>query len=41
MAQSLNPEGYLFLGASETITGYSDAFEMIRSPHGVYYRLKS
>lgn len=41
MAKSLNPEGYLFLGASETITGYSDAFEMIRSPHGVYYRLKS
>lgn len=41
MALSLNPEGYLFLGASETITGYSDAFEMIRSPHGVFYRLKS
>ena len=40
MAQSLNPEGYLFLGASETINGYNDAFEMIRSPHGVYYRLK-
>jgi len=40
MAKSLNPKGYLFLGASETITGYSDAFEMVRSPQGVFYRLK-
>lgn len=40
MAKSLNPKGYLFLGASETITGYCDAFEMVRSPQGVYYRLK-
>ena len=38
MAQSLNPGGYLFLGASETISGYSDAFEMQRSPEGVVYR---
>lgn len=41
MALALNPEGYLFLGASETINGYTDAFEMIRSPHGVFYRLKT
>ncbi|NQZ53540.1 MAG: protein-glutamate O-methyltransferase CheR [Piscirickettsiaceae bacterium] len=41
MARALNPKGYLFLGASETITGYSDAFEMIRGQQGVYYRLKS
>jgi len=41
MALSLNPDGYLFLGASETITGYSEAFEMIRSPHGVFYKLKA
>lgn len=41
MSKALNPGGFLFLGASETITGYSDAFEMIRSPQGVYYRLKS
>lgn len=40
MAKSLNPRGYLFLGASETITGYSDAFEMVRSPQGVFYRRK-
>lgn len=41
MALALNPGGYLFLGASETISGYSDAFEMIRSAHGVFYRLKA
>ncbi len=42
MAQALNPGGYLFLGASETITGYSDAFDMVRSPpYGVFYRLRS
>ncbi len=41
MAASLNEGGYLFLGASETITGYSDAFEMVRSPFGVFYKLKS
>jgi len=41
MALALNPDGYLFLGASETITGYTDVFEMVRSPHGVFYRLKA
>lgn len=41
MAKLLNENGYLFLGASETITGYSDAFEMVRSPQGVFYKLKS
>ncbi len=41
MAGLLNKEGYLFLGASETITGYSDAFEMVRSPQGVFYKLRS
>ena len=40
MAHALNPGGLLFLGASETVIGYSDAFEMIRSASGVYYRLK-
>jgi len=41
MAKALNPGGFLFLGASETVTGYSDSFEMIRSASGVYYRLKN
>lgn len=34
----LNPGGYLFLGASETLSGYSDAYEMVRAPRGVVYR---
>ncbi len=38
MAQSLNPGGYLFVGGSETISGYSDAFDMQRFPEGVVYR---
>ncbi|MCX4190720.1 CheR family methyltransferase [Methylophaga sp. OBS3] len=38
MAQALNPGGYLFLGASETISGYSDAFEIKRYPEGVVYQ---
>jgi chemotaxis protein methyltransferase CheR len=40
MAQSLNRGGYLFLGASETITGYSDAFELVRTPYSSIYRRK-
>jgi len=40
MAQSLNRGGYLFLGASETITGYSDAFELVRTPYSSVYRRK-
>lgn len=38
LGQSLNPGGYLFLGASETISGYTDAFDLQRTPHGVVYR---
>lgn len=40
IAQVLNPGGYLFLGASESMTNYSDAFEMVRCNPGVVYRLK-
>ena len=40
MAQSLNRGGYLFLGASETISGYSDAFELVRTPFSTIYRRK-
>ncbi len=40
MARSLKPRGYLFLGGSEPIASYSDAFEMIRCKQGVVYRLK-
>lgn len=40
MAKVLNPQGYLFLGASESIASYCDAFEMVRCQPGVVYRLK-
>jgi len=40
MAQVLNPGGYLILGGSESPTGYSPAFEMVRYAQGVIYRLK-
>jgi chemotaxis protein methyltransferase CheR len=41
LAGALVPGGYLFLGAAEAITGYSDAFEMLRLPQGIVYRLKA
>ena len=40
MAACLNPGGYLFLGASESIGNYTDRFEMVRCNPGVIYRLK-
>ncbi len=40
IAQTLNPGGYLVLGGSESPTSYTDAFEMVRTPHGVVYRVK-
>lgn len=40
MAQILHSRGWLFLGSSESLTNYSDQFEMIRFNPGVVYRLK-
>ncbi len=40
IAGILQPKGYLFLGASEPIANYSDAFEMVSCSRGVYYRHK-
>lgn len=40
MAAILNPGGFLFLGGSESPTGYCNDFEMVRMPEGVVYRLK-
>ncbi len=40
MAKILNPGGFLILGGSESPTGYSRAFDMVRFPKGVVYRLK-
>jgi chemotaxis protein methyltransferase CheR len=40
MAERLQPRGVLVLGASESLSGYSEAFEMVRCQPGVVYRLK-
>ncbi|USD29587.1 protein-glutamate O-methyltransferase CheR [Pseudoalteromonas sp. SCSIO 43201] len=40
-AQSLNPNGYLFLGASESMAGLSDDFNMIRCNPGIIYQKKA
>ncbi|WP_229769175.1 CheR family methyltransferase, partial [Vibrio cholerae] len=40
MAASLNPGGYLLLGASESLTGLTDKFEMVRCNPGIIYKLK-
>ncbi len=40
-AQALNPRGYLFLGASESLTSTNTEFEMIRCNPGIIYRRKS
>ena len=40
LAQSLNPNGYLFLGASESVSGVTDRFDMERNERGIVFRLK-
>jgi chemotaxis protein methyltransferase CheR len=40
MAKCLNPGGFLVLGGSESITNYSDKFDLIRWRNGVIYQLK-
>ncbi|PSV69133.1 CheR family methyltransferase [Photobacterium angustum] len=40
LAASLNPGGYLFLGASESLTGLTEKFEMIRCNPGIIYKLR-
>ncbi|MDP5254263.1 MULTISPECIES: protein-glutamate O-methyltransferase CheR [unclassified Vibrio] len=40
MAMSLNPGGYLLLGASESLTGLTERFEMVRCNPGIIYKLK-
>lgn len=40
IAQSLNPGGYLLIGASESLIGYSDDFERMEACGGAYYQLK-
>ena len=40
MSQALNPDGYLILGGSESISGYSDEFDLVKWNNGVIYKLK-
>lgn len=40
MGESLTPQGYLFLGGSESIANYSSAFDTVRHKSGLAYRLK-
>ena len=40
-AQALNPRGYLFLGASESLSSLNTDFEMIRCNPGIIYRRKT
>ena len=40
LAQSLNSNGYLFLGASESVSGLTDRFDMERNERGIVFRLK-
>jgi len=39
MAACLNDNGFLLLGSSEAPNRYTDAFEMVRVPQGVIYRV--
>lgn len=39
-AGSLNPGGYLMLGASESLAGLTERFEMIRCNPGIVYKVK-
>jgi len=41
LAASLNPGGYLIIGASESLNALTDKFEMIRCNPGIIYRLKA
>ncbi len=40
-AQSLNPRGYLFLGASESLSSLNNDFDMLRCNPGIIYRKKT
>lgn len=40
-AQSLNPRGFLFLGASESLPSTNSDFEMVRCNPGIIYRKKT
>ncbi len=39
--RSLNPNGFLFLGASESISIYSNDYAMLEHGRGIYYQVRS
>ena len=39
MADALLPGGYLILGSSESVSGYSDKYKTERHPQGAVFRL--
>jgi len=39
-ARALRPKGYLIIGASESLSGYSTEFEMFEHRGGVYYQVR-
>jgi chemotaxis protein methyltransferase CheR len=41
IARLLNPGGYLFLGSSEILSGYSTEFEQKEHGRGIFYQLKT
>ncbi len=38
IARQMDAGGYFFVGASEAVNSYTDAFEMLRTPHGAVLR---
>ena len=40
IAKLLSPRGHLFLGTGETVSGYTDAFEMVENKGGAYFKLR-
>ena len=40
-SQALNPRGYLFLGASESLSSLNNDFDMVRCNPGIVYRKKT
>ena len=38
LARQMDPGGYLFVGASESVSSYTDAFEIVRTPQGSLLR---
>jgi chemotaxis protein methyltransferase CheR len=40
LAALLRPSGYLFIGASESLSTYSNEYSMVKGSHGIYYQVK-